>query len=165
MNRFLSKLKYMKCFDEDPYSRLHTSGSANGMIYGLPPPNFSLKLFQQPITKPLIKHPGFLSRFTTNQYTFSISYVFSRTTIWSLSMLWIFSRPYSYKKQSKIVSISFSLATSQFQSLRKISYKNSCNLPCKSRPMLNSSSAFDGVYYKQVEGLEMGVCQDLTVSQ
>ena len=89
INRFLSQLKKIKCIDEDTYTRLYCSGSAPGIMYGLPKihkSDFSTKFQFRPILAAYNQASYKISKFlvpilaplTTNQFTVSNSSEFSR---------------------------------------------------------------------------------------
>ena len=84
-NRFLAKLKELQCIDADTYNNLHVTGTATGILYGLPKihkQDFATKFHYRPILA-AFKHASdktskflvpVLSHLTTNQFTVSNSF-------------------------------------------------------------------------------------------
>ena len=87
--RFLGKLKKLQCIDDDTYNSLYATGTAPGILYGLPKihkEDFATKFQFCPILVAYNQASNKISKFllpilsplTTNQYTVLSSYEFPK---------------------------------------------------------------------------------------
>ena len=178
INRFLSQLKHLNCIDEETYRHLYVAGSAPGIMYGLPKihkSDFSAKFQFRPILAAYNQASYKISKFlvpilqpfTTNQYTVSNSSEFSRiiSTYQDAENYYMASFDIESLFTSiplhETIQIGLKKLFSDQQPAKGITavpgFTKDLFRKLLEHAVLNSFFLFGGTYYKQVEGLGMGL--------
>ena len=172
INNYLRKLKNLQLISDDIYKQLSVTGSGPGILYGLPKihkPNFHIDFPFRPIfaayNNPSFKLAKFLvpilAPFTTNQYTVDNSQSFS-------------SQITDFKNADEFYMVSFDV-DSLFTNIPlketidiclNLLFENNTHVIGLTRShfktllelsVLNSFFMFNNAFYKQIEGLGMGL--------
>ena len=173
INSFLRKLKNLDMLSSETYSKLFSSGSSPGILYGLPKihkPDFRDKFQFRPIfaayntpsynlSKFLIQ---FLSPYSCNNYTVRNSYSFvheicsrddsDRCIMASFDVENLFTNIPLSETIQICLDYLFPNTDSLVFGLGRNFFKNLLDLS-----VLNSFFLFDGCLYKQIEGVGMGL--------
>ena len=172
INTLLRKIKNVGIFSQDIINKLYVSGSAPGVLYGLPKIHkidFSTKFQFRPILA-AYKMPNFnLAKFlipflyplTTNEYTCVNSYSFAKEIskytnadnlfMASFDVVDLYTNIPLHETINIIMSKLFTSSTSVMLGLSRTIFKNLLELS-----VLNSFFVFNNKYYKQTDGLGMG---------
>ena len=173
INNFLRKIKNLKLIEESTYKKLFVSGSSPGILYGLPKihkANFSIKFQFRPIFAayniPSYNLAKFLvpilNPYTTNQYTVTNSYSFANELkqinnaknyyMASCDIESLYTNIPLSETIDIILSLLFKHPTDTFIGLSKNLFKTLLELS-----VFNCFFKFNGKYYKQCDGLGMGL--------
>ena len=173
INRFLLKLKNQKIFSDETYNQLRATGSSPGILYGLPKvhkSDFKTKFQCRPIfaayNVPSYNISKFLvpvlSNLTCNEYTVENSFVFCNELkgiqnsdslfMASFDIENLFTNVPLAETISIILEQLFNDPTSTVVGLSKTLFKTFLEIS-----VLNSFFIFNGILYKQIEGLGMGL--------
>ena len=172
INRFLAKLKKLQCIDDDTYNSLYASGTAPGILYGLPKihkPDFASKFQYRPILAAYNQASYKISKFlvpilcplTTNQYTVSNSYEFSK----KISQIKDAEKYHMASFDIENLFTSIPLEETIKICIQKLFQRNTSVIGLTKElfgkllehAVMNSFFIFSGKFYKQVEGLGMGL--------
>ena len=173
INSFLQKLKDSSAFSSETYSKLYASGSCPGVLYGLPKihkSDFASKFQFRPIfaaySSPSFKLAKFLvpvlNCLTTNQYTVDNSYTFvdrlkdftdvQDLTMASFDVENLFTNIPLFETIEICLNTLFKDIHDTVIGLNRILFKSLLELS-----VLNSIFIFAGKFYKQIDGLGMGL--------
>ena len=173
INNFLRKLKDSASLSSENYFKLYASGSSPGILYGLPKihkPDFALKFQFRPIfaayNTPSFKLAKFLvpvlNCLTTNQYTVDNTYMFvdrlkKFTNVQDLTMASfdvenLFTNIPLHETIDICLSSLFKSVNDCVMGLNRNCFKSLLELS-----VLNSIFVFAGKFYRQIDGLGMGL--------
>ena len=174
INYFLRKIKDSIVCDADVFKRLFASGSATGVMYGLPKihkPDFANKYQFRPIfaayNNPCFQLAKFLvpvlEPLTTNEYTVDNSYTFVSSLkqfegqadnlfMASFDVDNLYTNVPIYETIEIILNEFFTSSATVVIGLTRSLFKNILELA-----VLNSFFIFNGILYRQREGLGMGL--------
>ena len=172
INRFLAKLKKLQCIDDDTYNNLYATGTAPGILYGLPKihkQDFATKFQYRPILAAYNQASYKISKFlvpilsplTTNQYTVSNSFEFSK----KISEIKNSEKYHMASFDIENLFTSIPLEETIKICLLKLFQQNGSVMgftkelfgKLLDHAVMNSFFIFSGKFYKQVEGLGMGL--------